>query len=324
MRKYGWKPTDFSDKNNITVNEGILDGLEYPEAKLLNQYLLLEKRLSMLVDGNAAWLKLVTKENRIHGRVKTAGAITGRCTHSSPNLAQVPASHSPYGEQCRELFTVPMHYRQVGCDASGLELRCLAHYLARYDGGEYAQIVLHGDIHKENQMAAGLATRDMAKTFIYGWLYGAGAAKLGQIVGGGAEEGAKLQAKFMKKFPAIKKLKDAVSQAVKERKSIRGLDGRIMNVRSEHSALNMLLQSAGALIMKRALIEAMREIDKRELDACPVLNIHDEFQFEVRYDQAEEVAKILEESMIKAGNYFKFRIPIEGQAKIGSNWKETH
>ena len=324
IKKYGWQPTESSDKGNITVNEAVLACLEYPEAKLLNEYLLLDKRIGMISDGQAAWLKLVTKEGRIHGRVRTAGAVTGRCTHSNPNLAQVPASHSPYGERCRELFTVPRGYRLVGCDASGLELRCLAHYLARYDKGEYANIVLHGDIHTANQQAAGLPTRDMAKTFIYGWLYGAGAVKLGSIVGGGAEEGGRLQSKFMKKFPAIKELKDAVAVVVKEKKSVRGLDGRTMNVRSEHSALNMLLQSAGALVMKRWLIEVMREVLKRGLDACPVLSVHDEAQFEVREDQAEELAKICEESMPKAGEYFKFRIPIQGEAKIGDNWNNTH
>lgn len=324
MDKYGWEPTNFTEKGSTIVNEGVLSDLKFPEAKLLNEYLMVSKRLGQVADGNAAWLKLVTKENRIHGRVKTAGAVSGRCTHSNPNLAQVPAVRAPYGAECRSLFTVPSGYKLVGCDASGLELRCLAHYLARYDGGEYAKIVLHGDIHTANQEAARLVDRDSAKTFIYAWLYGAGPEKIGSIVGGGAAEGARLQANFMRKFPAIKKLKEAVAKAVQERKCIRGLDGREMKTRSEHSALNLLLQSAGALVMKRWFIEVMEEIDRRGLDACPVLNIHDEAQFEVREDQAEELAKICEDCMPKAGAFFKFRIPIEGEAKIGDNWKETH
>jgi len=323
MAKYGWEPAEFTEKGSAILNEAVLNDTDFPETKLLLEFLLVNKRLGQIADGNQAWLKNV-KKGRIHGRINTAGAVSGRCTHSNPNLAQVPAIRAPYGKECRSMFTVPSGYKLVGCDASGLELRCLAHYLARYDGGEYANIVLHGDIHTANQEAAGLPERDMAKTFIYGWLYGAGPAKIGKIVNGGAEEGARLQAKFMKKFPAIKMLKEDVTKAVKARKYIKGLDGRKMKVRSEHSALNLLLQGAGALVMKRWLIEVWTEIQKRGLDATPVLNIHDEAQFEVREDQAEELAKICEECMPKAGEFFKFRIPIEGEAKIGNNWAETH
>lgn len=323
MRKYDWEPTEYTEKGAAIVNEAVLKTLDYPEIGLLLEFLLVNKRLGQIADGSQAWLKNV-KEGRIHGRVNTAGAVSGRCTHSNPNLAQVPAVRAPYGEECRRMFTVPPGYKLVGCDASGLELRCLAHYLARYDGGEYGKIVLHGDIHTANQKAAGLPERNMAKTFIYGWLYGAGPAKIGKIVNGGVEEGARLQARFMKQFPAIKKLKEAVTEAVKTRKYLKGLDGRKMKTRSEHSALNLLLQGAGALVMKRWLIEVWDEIQRRGLDATPVLNIHDEAQFEVREDQAEELAKICEECMPKAGAYFKFRIPIEGEAKIGDNWAETH
>ena len=145
----------------------MLSSLPYPEAKLLSEYLLLDKRLGQLSDGQQAWLKAVDGiTDRIHGRVNTNGTVTGRCTHHSPNMAQVPAVGAPYGKECRSLFGPPEGYYQIGCDASGLELRCLAHYLARYDGGAYAQVVLHGDIHTTNQKAAGLPDRNSAKRFI--------------------------------------------------------------------------------------------------------------------------------------------------------------
>ena len=323
IKKYNWTPDDVTEKGTIKVNENILNDLDYPEAKLLSRAMMLGKRLAQISDGNQAWLKKV-KGGRIYGRVNTGGAISGRCTHSSPNLAQVPSISSPFGKQCRSLFTAEEGKSIVGCDASGLELRCLSHYLARFDGGEYAEIVLNGDIHTANQEAAGLPTRNMAKTFIYGWLYGAGAVKIGKIVGGGAKEGGKLQSKFMKKFSAIKKLKEAVVSVVETKGYIKGLDGRRMRTRSPHSALNLLLQGAGALVMKRWLIEVMKVVDARGLDATPVLNVHDEAQFEVREDQAEELAQICEDCMKLAGEHFNFRIPIEGESKIGKTWKDTH
>jgi len=323
ISKYGWSPDAVTEKGTIQVNETILNDLDYPEAKLLSRVMMLNKRLGQLSDGNQALLKKV-KGGRIYGRVNTGGAISGRCTHSGPNLAQIPSVSSPFGKEFRSLFIAAEGKTLVGCDASGLELRCLSHYLARFDNGRYAEIVLNGDIHTANQEAAGLPTRNMAKTFIYGWLYGAGAGKLGQIVKGGAKEGSVLQARFMKKFPAIKKLKKAVEEAVETRGYIKGLDGRRMRTRSPHSALNLLLQGAGALVMKRWLIEVMLEVDKRGLDCTPVLNVHDEAQFEVRKDQVDEVAKICEDMMLVAGEYFNFRIPIEGESKIGKTWEETH
>jgi len=323
IKKYGWNPTDVTDKGTIKVNETILKGLDYPEAKLLEKGMMLAKRLGQISDGNQAWLKKV-KGGRIYGRVNTGGAISGRCTHRSPNLAQVPSINSEFGGDCRALFTVPTGYKMIGCDASGLELRCLSHYLARFDGGEYADIVLNGDIHTANQKAAGLPTRNNAKTFIYGWLYGAGAVKLGSIVGGSAKEGGKLQSKFMKKFPAIKKLKEAVVSAVESKGFIKGLDGRKMRTRSPHSALNLLLQGAGALVMKRALIECNRLTTAAKLDYRFVLNIHDEWQAEVSNKDAEAFAAISVKAIQLAGEYFKFRIPLDGEAKIGKNWKETH
>ena len=170
---YGWTPSEFTESGSPKIDDEILTALPYPEAKELSRYFLLQKRLGQIGEGRQAWLKNAICENGqyiIHGRVITNGAVTGRCTHSSPNIAQVPAVGSPYGEECRALFHAPTGWLQIGCDASGLELRCLAHYMARYDNGAYADIILHGDIHTENQKAAGLETRNQAKRFIYAFL----------------------------------------------------------------------------------------------------------------------------------------------------------
>ena len=323
IEKYNWTPNDVTDKGTVQINETILNDMDYPEAKLLARAMLLSKRLSQISDGNQAWLKKV-KDGRIYGRVNTGGAISGRCTHSSPNLAQVPSINSPFGEECRSLFTVKEGYKMVGCDASGLEIRTLVHYMSRYDGGAYRKVVLEGDIHTHNQEAAGLPTRNMAKTFFYGFCYGAGAEKLGSIIGGGAKEGSILKARFFKKLPALKKLMDNVIKAVESRGYIRGLDGRRLRTRSPHSALNLLLQSAGALIMKRWLIEVMKIIDERGLDCTPVLNTHDEAEFEVLKGQEDEVAQICEECMLIAGEFFNIRIPIQGVSQIGETWADVH
>lgn len=173
--KYDWKPSEYTPSGQVKIDEDVLGKLPYPEAKTLARYFLLNKRIGQLAEGDQAWLKLV-RDGRIHGTINTNGAVTGRCTHQNPNMAQVPSLSSPYGKECRELFTVPSEFRLVGCDLSGLELRCLAHFMAKWDDGAYGRIVVDGkqeegtDIHTVNQKAAGLPTRANAKTFIYGFL----------------------------------------------------------------------------------------------------------------------------------------------------------
>lgn len=327
IKKYDWKPKEFTEGGEPKIDDEILSSLPYPEAQALSEYLMIQKRIGQLAEGDKAWLKLV-RNNRIHGEVITNGAVTGRMTHNNPNLAQVPAVRVPYGKECRELFGPTPGMVQVGADASGLELRCLAHFMAPYDGGAYAKIILEGDIHTENQKAAGLPTRDNAKTFIYAFLYGAGDEKIGQIIGKGAKEGKKLKQQFLRKTPALAKLKKAVEKAVKERGYLRGLDSRHLKIRSVHSALNTLLQSAGALVMKKALVILDNELQSRGYvpgkDYEFLANIHDEWQMEARPEIAEEVGKVAVESIRKAGKYFKFRCPLDGEYRVGKNWAETH
>lgn len=327
---YGWKPEEFTDGGKPKVDETVLGKLSCPPCKILTEYLLVAKRISQLAEGDQAWLKLV-KRGKIHGSVNPNGAVTGRATHAYPNVAQVPASKSAYGHECRELFGIPLGwFALVGADASGLELRCLAHFMAKYDGGSYSQVLLTGDIHTTNQEAAGLPSRDNAKTFIYAFLYGAGDAKIGSIVGGDAVAGKKLKKKFLKSLPALGKLVEAV-QAAAKRGYLVGLDGRKLHVRSSHAALNTLLQSAGALVCKKWLVILEEELQARGLkhgwdgDYCFCAWVHDEVQIACR---TEEVAKIVAElapvCVTKAGEFFGFRCPLAGEAKTGAHWGETH
>lgn len=318
----GWKPQAYEGKRP-NISDVILEEIGTEKALALRDYLLVAKRLGQLSTGNQAWLSHV-REGRVHGSVRTNGAVSGRCTHSNPNMAQVPASSARYGEQCRALFRAPNGKVLVGADASGLELRCLAHYLHRYDGGDYGRTILNGDIHTANQEAAGLATRDQAKTFIYAFIYGGGDSKIGAIAGGSRAVGKRLKNNFMKKLPAMGLLMKAVKQACDSRGYLTGLDGRILPCRSPHSAMNLLLQSAGAVIMKKALVIFMEDAAKAKLPLELHGNIHDEIQFSCDRENAEVLGGMFCTSLGKAGKALGFKCPLDGEFKVGLNWSETH
>jgi len=319
----GWKPEDYTPTGDPKIDETVLSKIDDPIAVKFSRYLLLVKRIGMLSEGTESWMKS-EKGGRIYGYVNHNGAVTGRCTHRNPNMAQVPSSSSPYGKECRALFVAGPGMLLVGVDASGLELRCLAHYMAKYDGGSYAKELLEGDIHTANQQAAGLPTRNQAKVFIYGFLYGAGPAKIGAIVGGSYNEGKILQDKFLKKVPALRELRDDVQHAAKARGYLFGLDGRRLPIRSIHAALNTLLQSAGAIIMKKAALLMNDALQSNGIDYRQVAHIHDELQFEVKEDQADQAKRLLPSTITDAGKFFNFRCPLDGEARIGKNWSETH
>ena len=322
LKELGWKPKEFTDNGQPKVDETILSKIKIPEAQVIAEYLMLQKRVSQI----ESWLEAVGKDGRVHGKVITNGAVTGRMTHSSPNMAQIPNAGSIYGPECRECWTVEDGNVLVGCDASGLELRMLAHYMKDND---YVRTVTEGsskdgtDVHTVNQRAAGLATRDAAKTFIYAFLYGAGDAKIGTIVGGSAKDGAKLKAKFLQQTPALAKLIERVSKQA-SKGWVPGLDGRRIWVRSEHSALNSLLQGAGAIVMKKALVIFDNKRAANKWPVKYVANVHDEAQLECPKDIAEEVGKAFKQSIIEAGEHYKLRCPLDGEYKIGRNWRETH
>ena len=314
--------TERTETGRYKIDEETLEGLNTPEAKLLNEYLTLQKRQGLVDSWNGA----VSPASRIHGRVITIGAATGRMTHSSPNLAQVPKVGTSLGKECRGLFAATPGKVLVGIDASGLELRMLAHYMRDMD---YVNAVVSGsskegtDVHTMNQKAAGLSSRDDAKTFIYAFLYGAGPGKIGSIAGGGYKEGQKMIDSFMAATPALRALKSKVD-TLAARGYLPGLDGRRLWVRSAHAALNTLLQGAGAIVMKKALVILYNDLRAAGIDPAFVLNIHDEWQIEATPEQAETVGKMGADAIRKAGEHFSMRCPLAGEYKAGLNWAQTH
>lgn len=348
----GWKPSEFTPDGRPKVDEEILEKLPYPEAELLCEYLMVDKRLGAIAEGKQSWLKAIKADGRIHGTVTTNGAVTGRMTHQRPNMAQVPSSVAPYGKECRALFIVPKGKKLVGCDASSLELCNLAGYMHKFDDGAYVRTVLEGDkaqgtdIHSVNARALGMdpkktyeirgknmTGRDVAKTWFYAFIYGGGNKRLGWILGykteaDQAKHGKKSRTKFMKSLPALKKLSEKVAHKVETKGYLLGLDGRKLHVRSAHSALNTLLQSAGAIIMKKALVILDKDLQAKGYvpgrDYEFVANVHDEFQIEVTEEYAEDVGKTAQESITKAGQHYNFKCPLYGDYAIGGNWAATH
>ena len=326
----GWKPKEFTEGGKPKVDETILNGLPYKEAKQLAKYFQVKKILGQLGDGDKAWLKHV-KNGRIHHSVNTNGAVTGRATHSHPNLAQVPSGKAYKGKECRECF-IPLFpdHKQIGCDVSGLELRMLAHFMAKYDDGEYGEQVVNGDVHTLNQQAAGLPTRDNAKTFIYGFLYGAGNAKIGEIVNGSSAKGAQLRKKFLKTLPALNNLINGVKKSANSKGYLKGLDGRLLHVRSDHAALNVLLQSAGALVCKRWLVEFHMLLKEHGLTdkVKQMAWIHDEVQLSVHESLIDGdksiVGDLCVEAIARTQTYFNIRVPLTGEYQVGDNWKDCH
>lgn len=359
LKEAGWVPTEFTDKGAPKVDDEVLEHVrvEDPEKQkcidLIKEYLMIQKRIGQAAEGDKAWLRYVQEDGKIHGSVNPNGAVTGRATHSFPNLGQVPGVRSPYGEPCRAAFGAEHHldgltgqpWVQAGIDASGLELRCLAHFMSKYDDGAYADVILNGDIHTVNQTAAELPTRDNAKTFIYGFLYGAGDEKIGQIVGAGKERGKELKKKFLENTPAIAALREGIQQTLVEssrwvageqkvkwkRRWIKGLDGRKVHVRSPHAALNTLLQSAGALICKLWIVETEELLLKAGLkhgwdgDFAYMAWVHDEIQVACRTSEiAQQVIDIAQQAMRNVGEHFKFRCRLDTEGKMGPNWAVCH
>jgi DNA polymerase I-like protein with 3'-5' exonuclease and polymerase domains len=305
-----------TEKGNIIVDESVLKGINRPEAQLIAEYLMLQKRVGML----DSWMDHCKDDGRVHGRVISNGAVTGRMTHQSPNMGQITSVKSEYGKESRQCWVVPEGYKLVGTDLSGIELRCLAHYMR---DEKYTNELLEGDIHTANQQAAGLETRDQAKTFIYALLYGAGPAKIGAIVGGSANQGKVLIDKFMRNMPSIRKLMEKVKKFA-SKGYVPALDGRRIIIRSDHAALNSLLQSAGAVIAKQWCVEAHKLLKKNKIEYKQVAFVHDEIQLEVREDQAERAAQLMVQAAALAGKALNFRVPVDAEAKIGNNWYETH
>ena len=337
--QYGWVPGQLTDKGNPILNDDVLDKLPYPETKTLAEYMLIDKRLGQIADGNNAWIKLVNSDDlRMHGDVVTNGCITGRCAHRYPNMGQVPAGYSPYGKECRSLFYAPNGWDLIGIDAKALELRCLAGYLALWDDGEYASLVINPevDIHTYNQEQFGVETRDISKRLLYGMLYGCGAVKAGTIIDPNEKDpdvlkhlGRNAIDGFMNGVPALKKLKEQIEATLAERKYLIGLDKRALYCRSSFKGLNVLLQSAGAILMKQVVVNIHNNIEQNL--GLPygkgweqLLMIHDEIEIACHPEYTESIKEQAMRAFPQAQQAFNFRCDIEGDAKVGSNWYEVH
>ncbi len=324
---HDWKPKEFTPTGEPKIDETILESLKYPEAKLMAESLRLNKMIGQLSEGKNGWLHM-EKQGKLHGSVNTMGTIASRCSHTHPNLGQVPSVKTPFGKECRQLFYAPEGFYLMGCDVSGLEARVIAHYLARYDDGAFAKTLLEGDIHSDNQKAVGLDTRDEAKTFLYALCYGAGVAKLGEIVGKGPKEGQKVRDRFFKKLPAFKKFRDDVMRKAEDTGYLMGLDGRRVPVRSAHSSLNTLCQSAGAIICKRWVVEfhnLLKEKGYQEgTDYQQVAFVHDEIQVLAKEGLGNEIGKTAVRAIGIAGDSYGIRLPLTGEYKLGRTWADTH
>jgi DNA polymerase I-like protein with 3'-5' exonuclease and polymerase domains len=349
QQKYPEIRFDSTDKGSPKVDDDVLEflGQKYPEAKLLAEYQLYNKRIGQIAEGKEAWLKhcRIYNDGRIHGEVVTNACISGRCSHKRPNMAQVPSVGHAYGAECRALFYAPDGWVMVGADASGLELRALGAWLAYFDGGEYAKLVsTEGfDIHTHNAKLFGIydgqgdiskATRDLSKSLVYAVCYGAGAKKVGSLIAPNETEhfqyqkGKKTIDAFYQNLPAIKKLKDLIEERITQRGYLTGIDGRRLQIRSKHSALNQLLQSTGAIAVKKATTILYDDLTNKGLvfakDWGFVAHVHDEYQALVKPEHVDLYKELAIDSFRKSGEYFELKCPLTGEARVGKNWMETH
>ena len=344
--KYRWRPRKFTPAGVPQVDESVLSTLPYPEAKVLCRYFRLQKMLGQIADGDNSWLKLA-RNGRIHGRVNPMGTITGRMSHFAPNVAQVDKD-----PRCRAVWLPDAGHKLVGVDADGLELRMLAHYLYPYDNGEYATAVVFGtkekgtDAHSRTQKIAGLYSRESAKTLIYAFLYGAGDTKLGQILKEDAKEagqplkgapatlGKAVRRRLETGITGLDRLVSKVQGTHKRKGYVPGLDGRRVTTRSAHSALNTLLQSAGAIVMKVALTHFHFTLcEEEDLTSTSTYltngfhycaNVHDEVQMTAPEAIAQKLGGLFADSIKQAGDLLNMRCELTGSSDIGDTWRDTH
>jgi DNA polymerase I-like protein with 3'-5' exonuclease and polymerase domains len=316
---YGWIPSLMTSKSNKPIiDEPVLKDVGKDIALDFLKILELTKALGMISEGVNAWQKLVTK-SRIHHHCSVA-TQTFRCAHRSPNLAQVPSD-----ERFRKLFKASPKYVMVGADLSGIELRMLAHYLARYDRGRYTEILLTGDIHATNAEAIGV-TRRQVKTITYAFLYGAGNTKIGYTYDKQLSEpqakkkGAEIREAYVAAIPGLRELLEAVHKA-SERGYVHGLDHRRILVDSRHKSLNYLIQGSSAILAKRWMVLANEKLPRH---THQLAFVHDELQFETKEEQVEELKSLLESTATEAGEYYKLRCPVAAESKSGKTWADVH
>ena len=319
---YGWIPSHTTATGKPVIDEVILKEMNSEAATIFLRILTITKMLGMISEGANAWLKLSTTASRIHHHCSVA-TNTHRCAHRNPNLAQVPSD-----ERFRRLFIPTPGMVMVGADLSGIELRMLSHYLARFDGGRYAEILLNGDIHQVNADKIGI-TRKLVKTVTYAFLYGAGDEKIGhsydkQLSSADAKrKGKEIRAAYIDAVEGLEELLKAIKK-VAEKGSVRSIDGRKITVDSTHKALNYLLQSGAGIVAKRWMVINQDHIKELKLCCSQLAFVHDELQFEVDPKHAQDLCSSLVYSSTEAGEYYKMRVRIDAEATTGNNWSETH
>lgn len=357
--KYGWEPVDFTEKGEPKLDNEVLSNLPFEEAKPLSRLHLVVKRLGQLGEGNKSWMKCV-RNGRIHGRITTNGTPTARCRHSDPNLAQAPrvkvgkdkkpllGEAGEWNYEMRSLFFAPEGYKLIGADASGLELRVLGHFLAPFDGGAFIDELLNGDVHQKNceslqtYLPEVQVTRNgNTKTGTYARLYGAGDKKLGSVFLGHAPKdmlmgvGLRVRQALAKSIKGLEPLEKALKKKIydqtkagKKFPTIRSVDGRIVPVRSVRAVLNTLCQTAGAIVVKEGTVRLAKILHAKGLHIVKVwffvLHIHDEMQKQAKAEIEHLILAEADRAFREAGEHFRFRCPIAGEAKSGSNWAETH
>lgn len=325
IKKYKWKPTERTEGGSAKLDEEVLSSLPYPEAKPLMELFKIIRKIGSIAEGKSAWLRHVTSSGRIHGQVFTIGAPTGRCSHRDPNMANVSKD-----ADCRSLFTVSGPDRAlVGIDCKGLQLRCLAHYLTPYDGGSYTKQMMSGDPHAATMREMALKDRESAKAFRYAMIFGAGDKRLGEIIEGLPEDGAKARARFFKKNPGFKMLKGIVEECVTTRNLhnsgfLIGLDGRRIPIRKAFAAVNALLMTAEAVIVKDFTVRFMRKMHKRRADVLMVGHIHDEVQLDCSKKFVPLIKSCAEAAIKETEKFLEFTCPLAVEVKVGTNWSETH
>ena len=322
---YGWTPTLLTTTGKPVIDEVILTEIAsggIPIAAEFAKCLDITKKLGMISEGVNAWLKQCTSASRIHHHC-SVGCATSRMSHKKPNLAQVPSD-----ERFRQLFTATPGQVMVGADLAGIELRMLAHYLARYDGGRYADILLNGDIHQTNADKIGISRR-LVKTVTYAFLYGAGDIKIGLSYDSSLSsaraksKGKEIRDAYIEAIPGLDSLLTAVKSAC-NKGYIKAIDGRKILVDSQHKALNYLLQGSSAVLAKRWMIINQQTINKTNLCCSQLAFVHDELQFECHPEHINDLSTSLVFSAISAGEYYKLRIRIDAEAKTGNTWAEVH
>ena len=279
-------------------------------------------------DGKeTGWLNQLRSDGRLEASGIPLATNTGRYRHSG--VVNVPSVDAVYGADIRSLFTAGAGLQLVGVDAAALEARIQAHYVYPYKGGkELADLLVHGDIHESNAALWGVSRKE-AKSPYYCLMYGGQAAKLAETMGCSLQDAQEYYDMFWGNYAPLAAFRDTIGGVWKQRggkKSgyLKGLDGRKLYARSQHSLVNMMFQSGGSIVVKLATVLTDRWVKKYNINSWQVLHMHDEFQRETDPNHVELVQALSCKAFEEAGRYFKMNVPIVGTAKVGANWRDTH